>query len=289
VILRNGAGTAPGFYINTGNCMIVVLPGPPKEMKHIFENEVVKQLFTNEDFVNHSKFIKVFGMGESALEEALIDLIDNQTNPSIATYVKDGEVTVRLTAKVKSGNFSDDAFEPVLSEILKIIGNKVFSVDNEELHETCGNLLIKNNITIATAESCTGGLLAHKLTAVPGISSVFNAGFITYSNKAKIELLNVNPQTIEKNGAVSKETAVEMAKNARTKTQSSIGISITGIAGPDGGTLEKPVGLVFIGFSSAETDFYKELRLSGDRERIRNLTTLHALDIIRKYILKLEI
>jgi nicotinamide-nucleotide amidase len=217
----------------------------------------------------------------------LIDLIDNQTTPSIATYVKEGEVTVRLTAKTNNQSQSDDIFEPVLSKTLERLGDKVFSTNNENLQEVVGRLLIQKNITVSTAESCTGGWLSKKLTEVGGISSVFVAGFVTYSNQAKINTLNVDTHTLSTYGAVSSQTAIEMAKGARKVAKTDMAISITGIAGPDGGTEKKPIGLVYIGFSSKKSTFFKELRLSGDREKIRNLTTLHALDIMRRYALSL--
>jgi nicotinamide-nucleotide amidase len=283
-ILYNNFGTAPGFILTLEDRFIVSLPGPPQEMQSMFENEVIPSLFSNFQTTIASKFIKVFGMGESSVEENIMDLVLNQTSPTIATYASYADVTIRLTAKNDAGA-GDEIFEPVFSEVLKRLGKHVYSTDHEDLNQVVANLLLKKKVTISTAESCTGGLLAKSLTDVPGISQAYQTGFVTYSNQAKIKALGVSPQTLEKYGAVSGHTALEMAIGARLNSRSDISLSITGIAGPDGGTEEKPVGLVYIGFSSAKNSFAKELRLSGNRDKIRNFTTLHALNIIREYLL----
>lgn len=280
-ILANDYGTAPGFILPLEDTTFVSLPGPPREMQNLFEAQVMPALFEKERASIASKFIKVFGMGESLVEEKIMDLVLNQTTPTIATYATQGDVTIRLTAKDEK-NRGDEIFEPVLGEILHRLGKNVYSTENETLNEVVAKLLLTKNKTLSTAESCTGGNLAKSLTDIPGISKVFLAGFVTYSNQAKMKSLGVSSKTLENHGAVSGHTALEMAIGARLNARTDLAISITGIAGPDGGTKEKPVGLVYIGFSTGTNSFAKELRLSGDRDRIRNLTTLYALNILRE-------
>ncbi|QNU65393.1 competence/damage-inducible protein A [Ruminiclostridium herbifermentans] len=289
IILKNNNGTAPGCIIGQGSKVVVMLPGPPSEMKPMFDDYVMPYFKNKSEFLIESKFLRVFGIGESAMETLIIDLIDGQTNPTIATYAKEGEVTLRVSAKVKVGEDSEKILKPVIDEIKKRAGDCLYSDRNQNLDSLVANLLLEKNITIATAESCTGGLVAETLTNFPGISKVFIGGVVTYANEAKEEILGVNKQTLEKFGAVSRETAAEMAEGVRKRLNTNIGISITGIAGPDGGTAEKPVGLVYIGLSSESGTITKELRLSGNRNRIRTVTALHAFDMIRRHILGLKI
>ena len=289
IILKNNNGTAPGCIIEQGSKVVVMLPGPPSEMKPMFDDYVLPYFKKKSGFLIESKFLRVFGIGESAMETLIIDLIDGQTNPTIATYAKEGEVTLRVSAQVKAGEDSEIILKPVIDEIKKRAGDCLYSDTDQSLDSVVAKLLLEKDITIATAESCTGGLVAETLTNYPGISRVFMGGAVTYSNEAKEEILGVNKQTLEKYGAVSRETAAEMAEGIRKRLKTDIGISITGIAGPDGGTVEKPVGLVYIGLSSEKGTLTKELRLSGNRKRIRTVTALHAFDIIRRHIIGLEI
>lgn len=289
IILKNNNGTAPGCIIEDGSKVVVMLPGPPSEMKPMFDEFVMPYFQKKSTFLIESKFLRVFGIGESAMETLIIDLIDGQTNPTIATYAKEGEVTLRVSAKVKAGEDAEQILKPVVDEIKKRTGDCLYSDTDQTLDAVVANLLLEKNITIATAESCTGGLVAETLTNFPGISKVFLGGAVTYANEAKQEILGVKAQTLEKYGAVSRETATEMAEGIRKRLNTDIGISITGIAGPDGGTVEKPVGLVYVGLSSEKGTITKELRLSGNRKRIRTVTSLHALDMIRRHIMGLEI
>ncbi len=278
-ILANDYGTAPGFLLPFEESLIICLPGPPREMQNMFQNQVLPKI-SKEDFRPiTSKYIKLFGIGESLVEEKILDLISAQTSPSIATYANEGNLTIRLTAQKNKEN-KTDCFEPVLSQIIERLKDNIYSIDNEYLHEVVGKLLIKTNTTISTAESCTGGLISKHLTEVAGISSVFHTGLVTYSNDAKIRLLGVREKTLTTYGAVSSQTALEMSKGARDKSGTDIGIAVTGIAGPGGGTFEKPVGLVYLGYCDNEKHFSKELRLSGSREKIRNLTVLNAFKTI---------
>lgn len=286
IIIRNSNGTAPGCIIEWENKVVILLPGPPSEMKPMFEETVIPYFSKLLPFKLVSKYLRIFGIGESSMEEMIIDLIENQTNPTIAPYAKEGEVTLRITAKCNKEEDAGYLLEPVIKEIKKRLGSTVYSLNDEPLEIVVGKLLLYTNTTIAIAESCTGGVISGKLTNVPGISKAFNRGIISYSNEAKIENLNVNKATIEKYGAVSMETAIEMANGIRKVSGTDLGFSVTGIAGPDGGTAEKPVGLVFIALASSDGVECKKLQLWGNRDRIRNVTALHGFDMIRLHLEK---
>jgi nicotinamide-nucleotide amidase len=284
IIVRNKNGTAPGCIIEEGTKIIVMLPGPPSEMKPMFDETVFPYLESKCDYKLVSKFLRIFGIGESAMEDMILDLIEKQDNPTIAPYAKDGEVTLRLTAKYpKSGSFID-VLTPVEQEIRRRLGDAVYSSENKNLEEVAAELMMQTGTTIAIAESCTGGLISAKLTEIPGISRVFNRGIITYSNQAKIENLGVKSETLEKYGAVSRETAIEMAEGIMRVSGTDLGVSVTGIAGPDGGTSEKPVGLVYAALAHKGGTECKKLDLWGSRNRIRNVTSLYVFDMIRRHI-----
>jgi len=214
-------------------------------------------------------------------------LVTEQSNPTIAPYAKRGEITLRITAKYNPGE--DDPkkiIAPVLDEINNRLGEYIYSYKNEELNEKVANMLIERNCKIALAESCTGGMLTSMLTDIPGISAVLDRSVVTYSYEAKISELGVRADSLEKHGAVSKDVAEEMAKGIRKSAGSDIGIGITGIAGPGGGTDDKPVGLVYVALADNEGTVVKKLNLWGDRDRIRHSTCLNALDMIRKNLNK---
>lgn len=289
IIMKNNNGTAPGCIIENGEKVVIMLPGPPSEMKPMFDEQVMPYFMEKCDFKIESKFLRVFGIGESALEDMLLDLIDGQTNPTLATYAKDGEVTLRLTARVNPGEKGDEIISPMLAEIKKRTGDALYSLEDEPLDLVAAKLLLENNITISTAESCTGGLVSEILTNVPGISKVFMGGSVTYSNQSKSDLLGVKEETLSQYGAVSKQTAAQMAEGIRKRLATDIAVSVTGIAGPDGGTPEKPVGLVYIALASKDGTVIKQLNLWGSRNRIRNVTALHVFDMIRRHVLGLEI
>ena len=289
IILKNNNGTAPGCIIEQQGKVIIMLPGPPSEMKPMFNDFVFPYFKKKSSYTIESKFLRVFGIGESAMETKILDLIDVQTNPTIATYAKEGEVTIRVSAKVEQGQQAEELMKPVIEEIRKRTGQCLYSEEDKTLDQVAAELLLKNNLTLSTAESCTGGLVSQTLTNIPGISKIFMGGAVTYSNEAKEEYLGVKKETLLKYGAVSRETAFEMAEGIRRRLKTDLGVSITGIAGPDGGTPEKPVGLVYIGLSSEQCTITKELRLLGNRSKIRTITALNVFDMIRRYVLKLEI
>lgn len=289
IIIENNKGTAPGCIIESENKVVIILPGPPREMQPMFDESVVPYLQKNSGYKIVSKYLRIFGIGESTLEEMIMDLVEKQEDVTIATYAKMGEVTVRLTCKSKLSEEGFNKICPFEEEIIKRLGSYVYSTENENLEKVVARMLLDNNLTIAIAESCTGGLICSKLVSVSGISKAFNRGIVSYSNDSKIEDLGVNKDTIKNFGAVSKETAIEMAEGVQKLAGSDIGVSITGIAGPGGGTAKKPVGLMYIALAYKGNTVYKKLNLSGDRERIINVASLHTFDLIRRQIGGIEI
>jgi nicotinamide-nucleotide amidase len=286
--IRNRNGTAPGCIIENDGKIIVMLPGPPSEMKPMFEESVIPYFAERSEFRLESRFIRIFGIGESAVEEMLMDIIEGQTNPTIAPYAREGEVTLRITARYEKNGTTEDLITPVENEICRRLGDKVYSRDNRSLDEVAAKLLMESGLTLSVAESCTGGLFSSRLTDIPGISAAFDRAIVTYSNRSKTEELGVRQETLERYGAVSEQTAKEMAEGVRKVSSSDIGISITGIAGPGGGTAEKPVGLVFVALAHKGGTEARKLELWGNRNRIRNVTCLNAFDMLRRYLLTMK-
>ena len=281
IILDNNNGTAPGAILKKGKKIIIVLPGPPKEMKPMFEESVKPYLkrLTNETLV--SKTLRFYGIGESSLEEEIIDIINEQSNPTIAPYAKDTEVTLRVTAKGASKEEAIDLINPVVNKIQDRVGNYIYSDDDTSLEDTVAKLIINKNLTISVAESCTGGMVSSYLINYPGISSVFMEGCVTYSNEAKIKSLGVKKETLDKFGAVSEQTAIEMAKGIAKRYNTNIGLATTGIAGPEGGSDEKPVGLVYFGIYINGKTISKRYIFNGNRQQIRLRATKTILNDLR--------
>jgi nicotinamide-nucleotide amidase len=286
-VIPNDWGTAPGIIYENNGKILILLPGPPREMIPMFETYVVPYLLTLSSETIQSKVLRVCGLGESFMEERIKDLIENQTNPTIAPYAKEGEAILRITAKAKSKEEAEKLIEEVEKEIRKRLGDFIYGEGDITLEEVVVKLLIEKGITIAVAESCTGGMISARIVNVPGVSKVFKEGIIAYSNESKVKRLNISEETLKKYGAVSKECALEMARNVAMISGADIGLSSTGIAGPEGGTSDKPVGLVYLGLYMNGVENYKELKLSGDRNRIRLYTTINALDFLRRHILNL--
>ena len=284
IILKNNNGTAPGCIIKENEKTLIMLPGPPREMKAMFEESVIPYLKKYSDQVLVSKVLRVIGVGESEAAELIGDLIDNE-NPTVAPYAKNGEMIFRITAKAKNNEEARKLISPIESRIRFLLGENIYGEGDTTLEKVVGEMLVNNRITIATAESCTGGLVAAKLINYPGISSSMLEGAVTYSNEAKINRLGVNPKTLERFGAVSKETAEEMARGIARVSGADIGISTTGIAGPGGGTKEKPVGLVYIGVYYNGEIQVKKLNLIGDRQRVREKAAMELIDMVRRTLL----
>ncbi|MCD6321998.1 MAG: competence/damage-inducible protein A [Clostridiales bacterium] len=287
LILRNDNGTAPGCLIEKDEKIIIMMPGPPWEMEPMFEKSVIPYFIKDARSKLYSVYLRMFGIGESSMEDIINDLVTEQSNPTIAPYAKRGEITLRITAKYNpSEDDPEKIIAPVLNEIKNRLGEYIYSYENEELNEKVAHMLIEKNCKIALAESCTGGMLTSLLTDIPGISAVLDRSVVTYSYGAKISELGVKADSLEKHGAVSKDVAEEMANGIRKSAGSDIGIGITGIAGPGGGTDDKPVGLVYVALSDKDGTVVKKLNLWGDRDRIRHSTCLNALDMIRKNLNK---
>ncbi len=286
IILKNDCGTAPGAIVESDRATIIMLPGPPHEMRAMLNSGVRPYLAKKADSVIRSKVLKVFGLGESAAEEKVKDLIENQQNPTIAPYAKTGEMEFRLTAKAENEQKAEEMLVPFENQVRDIIGEYIYGEGEEmTLQQRVVELLCEKGKKLALAESCTGGLVAKKITDISGASDCFECGFVTYSNEQKIKRLGVNPETLEKYGAVSPQTAFEMCRGAKENGGADIGVGITGIAGPGGGTPEKPVGLVYIGICTDTIHATCRLHLAGDRDMVRERTSLYALDLVRRSLL----
>ncbi|MDL2253291.1 competence/damage-inducible protein A [Ruminococcaceae bacterium OttesenSCG-928-I18] len=287
--LDNPNGTAPGAYFRQGSKYAFLLPGPPREMKPMFENEVRPLLEEMQEGAIRSRTLRVVGIGESDLEEMVMDLLSG-SNPTAALYAKEGEVHIRVTAQAATAEQADYMCNEMARLFETILGDAIYSDDDGDLSTTVVRLLTAKGETVALAESCTGGLLAERITSVPGSSQVFGYGAVSYANEFKRRMLGVRGSTLRRYGAVSSQVAAEMAFGAAKKGEAEYGIGITGIAGPDGGTEEKPVGLVYVGVSVGKRVFIRKLLIANrERDFVRIIATQHALDMLRRAVLGLEI
>lgn len=287
LILPNKYGTAPGCIMEKDKKTIIVMPGPPKEMKPMFDNYVKPFLLKDNKNILKSKVLRIIGMGESKIENDLLDLIDKQINPTIATYAKDGECTVRITAKGKNEKEVESLIEPISNEIKSRFKEKVYGEDDTAIEDEVAKILVDNNLTIAVAESCTGGMVAADLINYPGISSVFMEGCVTYSNEAKMMTLNVKKETLNTVGAVSEQCAKEMSEGVAARHNTNIGLSTTGIAGPEGGSEDKPVGLVYMGITINNKTIVKKYIFNGNRQQIRSRACKTLLNDLMLELLKI--
>ena len=287
IVVDNPNGTAPGVIMAENGKHVILMPGPPNEMIPMFETSIMPYLGKLQSGVIFSQTVKICGVGESKVETMVKDLIEGQTNPTIATYAKTGEVHLRVTAIAEGEKEARKLVKPIVKDLKGRFGSHIYTTDDEvTLEKAIVDLLLANKLTISTVESCTGGLLAARLINVPGVSEVFKLGYITYSNKAKRRLLGIKKNTLLKHGAVSKEIAKEMVKGAALVSKADVTVSVTGIAGPDGGSEEKPVGLVYIGCNVCGRITVKEYHFSGDRSKIRDNTVSAALSLMRECILQ---
>ena len=288
-VLYNKNGTAPGIFVSEGEKTVILLPGPPLELKSMFTDSVMPRLQQKCGQVFYSETVKIVGPGESSVETQILDMLNTQENPTIAPYAKTGEVHLRVTARAKDEKEAKEKTAPVVEELYRRFGKAVYTTDADEtLEMALTKLLIKKKYTMTTAESCTGGMIAARMVNAPGVSAVLKSGFITYANEAKEELLGVSHDTLEKFGAVSRETAEEMAEGAVKAAHTDAAIAVTGIAGPDGGTKEKPVGLVYIGVNVRGNVEVREYHFSGSRQKIRESVTAAALTFLREKLLASE-
>lgn len=283
VVLENSWGTAPGFIINNGEKTVVLLPGPPRELRPMFEHRVKPYFLKHAQEPIVSKNLRVFGIGESALETQIEDLVSS-INPTVALYAKDGEVLIRVTAKEKSEQLAQQRIDAMIAALYERLGNYIYGINVDSLQQVVVKKLLEKGQTVATAESCTGGTLAGRITEISGSSAVFDMGIVTYANHIKEQELGVCAKTLETVGAVSEETAVEMVKGLYEKSKADYCVSITGIAGPTGAVEGKPVGTVYIAVlhrGKVWCQRYQFARNSEEREYIRSLSCMNALNMIR--------
>lgn len=289
IVIDNLNGTAPGLILEDkerGKAAILI-PGPPNEMKPMFEHDIAPYLNKKQPEGIYSHMVKVCGIGESRAETMVADLMDAQTNPTLAPYAKTGEVHFRVTARACSEEAAEKLMEPMIEEMKKRFGDAVYTTEeNVTLEESVIRLLEEKKMTVTTAESCTGGKLSGRLLNVAGASSVYNEGYITYANASKEKILGVKHETLETSGAVSEQTAAEMALGAAKAAGADAALSVTGIAGPGGGTAEKPVGLVYIGCAVNGEVTVREYRFTGNREKNRDYAVARAITLLREELLK---
>ncbi|MDR0853763.1 MAG: competence/damage-inducible protein A [Clostridiales Family XIII bacterium] len=290
-VFQNDEGTAPGFALrgSTGSDfrgkVAIALPGPPREMRAMLKKDVIPYLAGLSDAALYQKNLRFYGVGESALETLLLPLIDGQTDPTIATYAKDGECIVRIASMRGTEAEAEAAVLEAVLKVKAIAGKYLYSSEGEELSEVVVRKLREKGLVLAAAESCTGGLFAKNVTDISGASAVFDRGFVTYSNEAKTELLGVPEAVIEEFGAVSRETAELMSEGALQNSAADIAIAVTGIAGPEGGTEEKPVGLCYISVSRNDeasktilTESIKKTIIQRSRSYIRSIAVLEMFN-----------
>jgi len=286
-ILPNPNGSAVGMSVKIGDKFFIILPGPPRELKPMFEKYVLPKLreTAGEIFVKR-KVLRVTGMGESAADELIAPIYTLYKNPNTSTLFNRSELEIHLTAQSATEAEADALNKELAAKIIEKLGVAVFSVNGETMEEIVGKLLRERSETLSVAESCTGGLIGARLTDVAGSSDYFIEGAVVYANQAKIETLNVSAELIDKYGAVSAEIAEAMASGMREKAKTDYAVSVTGIAGPSGGTEEKPVGLVFVGYADEIQVKSVKVDLPGDRYLIRWRASQFALDYLRRKLLR---
>ncbi|MBE7054258.1 MAG: competence/damage-inducible protein A [Ruminococcaceae bacterium] len=286
IILHNDDGTAPGGIIEKDGKIAIFLPGPPYEMKLMYEHYVDPYLAKKCPQKFYSKIVNIMGMGESYVAEQLDDLLSGD-DPTVAPYAKEGEMMLRVTTMAKSEDEANKKMEGTIKRIKEVVGDSIYGYDDIPLENVVYSILKEKNLTLTTAESCTGGLIGSIITNVPGVSSYYKEGIVTYSNEAKMKYLGVKEETLKEFGAVSCETAKEMAEGALKNTGADIAVAVTGIAGPDGGTAEKKVGLVYISVADKDNTVVEKFQFTGDRQKVRRLAAKNAINMVRKKLLKI--
>lgn len=290
-IFDNPVGTAPGCAFVEDGVHVLMLPGPPFECRYMFEHRAAPYLEKLTDGVIVSHEIKVFGMGESAVEEALHEPMTTLTNPTLAPYAKTNECMVRATARAESREKAEELLTPLVREVCETLGDVVYGVDVGSLEEVVSGLLAERGLTLAAAESCTGGLLSKRMTDLPGASKVFRGGVVSYVNDVKANILGVPREVLEQYGAVSEETARAMAEGCRRVCGSDLAVSLTGVAGPERDDWGNEVGTVYAALAGPEETICKKLTCGRGRgrDRVRTAAASNALDLIRRFLLKLPL
>ena len=283
-IFSNDWGTAPGCAFEAGGVRVIMLPGPPNECTPMFEHRAVPYLRALADGVIASRTLKLFGMGESAVEARLRDRMNALTNPTLAHYAKTGEVELRITAKAATVEEARALIVPVEKEVRDIFGPLVYGADVASMEEVVLGLLKEKGLTMGTAESCTGGLVAKRLTDLSGASAVFRGGVVSYTNEVKAGVLGVPQELLDEFGAVSAQVAQAMAHGARKVLGCDLAVSLTGVAGPDPDDRGNPVGLIYVALDTPEGTRVRELHLINGRARIRTVAATNAFDMVRRYL-----
>ena len=285
-VLDNPNGSAPGLFIEHEGTAIALLPGPPREMRPMFENYVLPKLVEKAGALRVvRRVLRVAGLGESALDEKIAPIYTQYTNPQTTILFNKSEIEIHLSARGRTEAEANVLLDNLSEKLEERLGHSIFSFRGEVMEETVGMRLSVTGYTLAVAESCTGGLIAERLTEVSGASQYFLEGAVTYSNEAKIRTLGVPKELLRKHGAVSAEVAEAMAEGIRKRAGADLGLAVTGIAGPSGGTDEKPVGLVYIAFANDAGTEHRKLMLPGDRHLIRWRASQAALDLLRRRLL----
>ncbi len=289
VVIPNPVGTAPGFIVKVSKSHLISLPGVPGEMKAMFE-ATVKPFLKNLSPASHiikSRVYRTTGIDESRLNEVIADLFEQSTNPTIGVLAHWEGVDIRLTAKSATEAEADKLIDALGKTLTTRLPNFIYGWDQDKIETIVGRMLTTRRMTVATAESCTGGLISHRITQVPGSSVYYLRGYVVYSNEAKAEMLGVDPKLIQEKGAVSPEVAEALALQARLASKADVAISTTGIAGPTGGSAEKPVGLVYVGLSDDQSTQSFKFQLVGNRENVKSRASQAALELLRRFCLQL--
>jgi nicotinamide-nucleotide amidase len=288
-VLPNPRGTAPGQAVEAEGRLLVLLPGPPREMQPMLEDQVLPLLRPMAaGRVLKMRVLRIASMGESEVEQIVAPIYKSYSNPVTTILGGAGQVELHLTAEGSSAAEAEERLEALASALRAALPGRIYSEDGRELHEVVAALLIERRATVAIAESCTGGLLTARLTEVPGASAFLERAYVAYSNRAKVELLGVDPSLLESHGAVSEPVAAAMAAGARQASRADFAVAVTGIAGPSGGTAEKPVGLVFIALDGPGGSRVRRAHFPGDRERVRQQACQAALEMLRRALLRLD-
>lgn len=284
-VFDNPVGTAPGCAFAAGGVHVVMLPGPPFECETMLHRHVEPYLRSLSGETIVSRDIMCFGMGESFVDQLFHEKMSRMENPTLATYAKPAEVRLRATAKASSQAEAEAMLAPVVADVKAVLGDVVYGVDVSSLEEVCKRLLEEKGLSLATAESCTGGAIAQRLTALPGVSAVYRGGVVSYWTSVKADVLGVPQVTLDEYSAVSEPTARAMAEGVCRITGAEIGVSVTGVAGPDSDERGNPVGLVYLGLHTPDGTFCRKLELGQRRrDRIRNVASSTALDMVRRYL-----
>ena len=283
-IFDNGRGTAPGCAFEADGKHVLMLPGPPRECRAMIESGLVPYLKSLAGEELFSQNIHIFGIGESAVETKFRDLMEQSVNPTLAPYAKDGETLLRITARAESQMAADAMIAPMLALVRETLGDKIYGIDTSTLENTVVMHLRERGLTISSAESCTGGLFATRITEVPGASRVFRGGVTAYTNDAKMTLVGVPRELISQFGVVSQEISESLASCIRDRLEADLGIGVTGVAGPGPDDEGNPEGRVYVSLAAPDGVWTRKLDLYYDRERIRAMAASHAFDMARRWL-----